>query len=96
MDREGEWRLAPAYDLVFSEGPGGQHTMAVAGEGERPSDRDMLRVADDCDVSPPRAREIIDEVRAAVAEWTRFARVTGVSRETAHGIGDAIAGVFRS
>lgn len=93
MRRDGTWSLAPAYDLVFSEGPGGQHTMAVAGEAERPTERDMLRVAEDCDIEPHRAREIIQEVRNAVARWPRFARTTGVSADTERVIGSVIAGL---
>ena len=91
MDRDGTWRLAPAYDLVFSEGPGGQHTMAVAGEAERPAERDMLRVANDCDVDVRAAQEMIQQVRDAVREWSRFAQATRVSAVTASRIGDLIA-----
>lgn len=92
MDRAGGWRLAPAYDLVFSAGPRGHHTMAIAGEAERPTERDMLRVAEDCDVDPRRAREIIQEVRDAVKQWPGFARSTGVPVATARRIGDVITG----
>lgn len=91
MDRDGVWSLAPAYDLVFSDGPRGQHTMAVAGEAERPTERDMLRVAEDCDVDSRRAREIIQQVRDAVMRWPRFAGATGVSAATTRRIGEVIA-----
>lgn len=86
MDPDGAWRLAPAYDLVFSEGPGGEHTMAVAGEAERPTERDMVRVAAACDVDVRRGREIVRQVRDAVGEWPRLADAAGVSRETARRI----------
>jgi serine/threonine-protein kinase HipA len=83
MDRSGEWRFAPAYDIVYSQGPGGEHTMAVAGEAARPTERDMLRVAEDCDVDSRRAREIIRQVRDGVNQWSRFALAMKVSDETA-------------
>jgi serine/threonine-protein kinase HipA len=86
MDEEGEWTLAPAYDLTFAEGPGRQHTMDVAGEAERPGDRDMLRVAEASGVEPRRARGIIEEVRDAVGRWLQFARDAGVPRERAQEI----------
>lgn len=92
MDRTGEWRLAPAYDLVFSEGPGGQHTMAVAGEAECPGERDMIKVANHCDLDASRAEEIINEVRSAIRQWSRFAKATGVSTSTSRRIGRRIAG----
>ena len=36
FDASATWRLAPAYDLTFSGGPGGEHWMTVAGEGRAP------------------------------------------------------------
>ena len=33
MDSSGDWRLAPAYDLTYSPGPGGEHYMDIASEG---------------------------------------------------------------
>ena len=95
MNRQGEWRLAPAYDLVFSEGPYGHHTMAVAGEAERPGDADMLRVAETGDVDPRRAREILQEVEQAVGEWPRWAASTGVPAETVRRIGGVLEGMRR-
>lgn len=86
MGKDGTWRLAPAYDLVFSEGPGRQHTMDVAGEAERPGDRDMLRVAERCDVDSRVARRILAEVREVVAQWLRFAEGAGVPTEAAQQI----------
>ncbi|HEY0171572.1 MAG TPA: type II toxin-antitoxin system HipA family toxin, partial [Pyrinomonadaceae bacterium] len=92
MDRSGEWRFAPAYDIVFSQGPRGEHTMAVAGEAARPTELDMLRVAEDCDVDLRRAREIMREVRDVVNQWPRFALDTGVSSETVSRIEKVIVG----
>ena len=45
MDREGRWRLTPAFDLNFSQGPGGEHTTSVAGEGAAPGREQLLQVA---------------------------------------------------
>lgn len=93
--RNGEWTLAPAYDLVFSHGPGGQHTMALGGEAERPADGDMLRVADAAEIGRSRAREIIAQVRDAVARWQSFAREVGVSDASNREIGKRIAEAVR-
>jgi len=92
MDRNGKWELAPAYDLVFSEGPAGQHTMGIAGEAERPRETDMINVATDCDLDAGRAREIISEVRNAIRQWSFFAKATGVSTGTSRRIGRVISG----
>lgn len=92
MDRTGEWKLTPAYDLVFSRGPGGQHTMAIAGEAERPGKNDMIQVANDCDIDSSRANEIIEKARHAVGQWSQFAKATDVSTRTTKQIEKVISG----
>ena len=32
MSQNGQWKLAPAYDVTFCEGPGGYHQMDIMGE----------------------------------------------------------------
>jgi serine/threonine-protein kinase HipA len=34
MDKNGRWKLSPAYDVTPSNGPGGEHNMTIAGEGK--------------------------------------------------------------
>ena len=36
LNARNEWIFAPAYDLVFSYGPGGEQSMLVMGEGRNP------------------------------------------------------------
>lgn len=95
MERDGSWSLAPAYDLVFSAGPGGQHTMAVAGEADNISDQHMLKAGEDADIPPRQASQIIAEVREAVQQWPRFARATDVSAASRQRIGRVIAPAAR-
>lgn len=45
MDAQGRWKLAPAFDLSFSHGPGGQHSTSVAGEGAAPGRPHLMQVA---------------------------------------------------
>lgn len=83
---EGDWRFAPAYDLTFAAGPGGEHTMTVAGEGQRPTLAHVLSIADGAGIEKTQARAIVDEVRAAVADWTRFADAAGMAAREARRI----------
>ena len=78
MDRKGVWSLAPAFDLTYSHGPGGEHYMAVMGEG-----RDITRVHVEAlgerhGIAAKRTAAIVDNVRAALAGWQAHAAECGV------------------
>lgn len=90
MTPEGGWELAPAYDLIFAPGPGGEHTMTIAGEGRAPARGHLLKLADIAGISDRDAQEILDEVAAAVAHWRTHARVAGVGARSARAIERAI------
>lgn len=78
MGADGTWRLSPAYDLTFSSGPGGEHSADVAGEGRAPGLADMMRVAASASISARIAASVIDEVRAAIGQWSHFADQAGL------------------
>lgn len=84
------WELAPAYDLVFAEGPAGEHTMTVAGEGKAPARRHLLDLAAPAGIEPSEARSILDQVAAAAAGWQALARAAGVGRKRSQEIDKAI------
>ena len=62
LDRRRHWKLAPAYDLTFNEGPGGEHQMDVCGEGRVPGKADLLRLAAEAALPLAEATVIIDKV----------------------------------
>ena len=78
MDARGDWRLAPAFDLTFSNGPGGEHYMAVLGEGRTITRQHIEKLAKTHGISPKRVFAVIDDVRASLADWPSHARDTGV------------------
>lgn len=77
-DCTGKWSLAPAYDLTFADGPGGEHSMTVAGEGRVPVYRHVVELARQYGVAEKKLEAMFDEVAAAVDRWLEFARVAGV------------------
>jgi serine/threonine-protein kinase HipA len=79
MEPEGTWRHTPAYDLTFSSGPGGEHTMSVAGEGRAPGRRHFAELAAKMSIEARVRDRIIEQVDAAVAGWPGFAAETGVA-----------------
>ena len=78
MDDRGNWRLAPAFDLTFSNGPGGEHYMAVHGEGRTITRDHVGKLAKNHGIAPKRVAAAIDDVRAALADWSSYARDAGV------------------
>ena len=80
MSREGEWSLAPAFDMTYSHNPAGkwtnQHQMTVNGKRNHFSIEDLLKVASSSDLKG--AKEVIQEVMDAVNQWPDFAKRAGV------------------
>ncbi len=81
MDPDGLWHPTPAYDLTFSTGPGGEHNLAVAGEGRAPGLLHILKVASDAAISQSEAEAIVDHVRSVVNRWPQFAEVADLSEQ---------------
>jgi serine/threonine-protein kinase HipA len=80
-DQNQEWSLAPAYDLIFSEGPGGEHSMTIAGEGKNPGLKHILQISAAHGIKKRRAETIIDEVKTAIITWPDLADQVGLSPE---------------
>ncbi len=83
MRQDGAWELAPAYDLTFSGGINGWHTMDVVGEALDPTRSHMLEVAERVGLNQEQAARSIEEVRGAVAQWPLFARELELPRAVA-------------
>jgi serine/threonine-protein kinase HipA len=91
MDPQGLWRLAPAYDLTFSAGSGGEHATTVDGEGRSPDTARLLALARRIDLKPADADAIMDRVRGVIARWRSYADTTGVGRNSRDRIARTIA-----
>jgi serine/threonine-protein kinase HipA len=82
MDRRGAWRLAPAYDLIYAYNPSGawtsRHQMTLNGKRDAFETKDILAAATHADLRPPKAKDVIREVHAAVADWEKYAAAAGV------------------
>lgn len=97
MDDRGEWRLSPAYDLTYSAGPGGEHYLDIEGEGRNPTREQVQTLGRRHGLSDATMDLVIEEVRAAVEDWSRFTEEAGVTRASKAEIGavlGAVAGRF--
>ena len=79
MSPTGDWRLAPAYDLTFAPGPGGEHYLDIEGEGRRPTKEHVRRLGRRHGLSERLIDEIVEQVTAAIAAWPAFAEAVGVT-----------------
>jgi serine/threonine-protein kinase HipA len=91
LDRDGVWRLSPAYDLTFASGPGNEHYLSVNGRGRDVRRRDLLAVGDAQSISARHASAIVDEVVVAIEQLPLIASDFGVTSATLGDLKDAIA-----
>jgi serine/threonine-protein kinase HipA len=80
LNAKNEWIFAPAYDLVFSYGPGGEQSMLVMGEGRNPGTVQLRALGKQHGIK--NAPEILAKVKKAVANWPRYAELADVSRRS--------------
>ena len=90
MEPSGTWRLAPAYDLVYSPGPGGEHSMMVGTEGARPTYQNFLQVAAPEGLTPRDVADIVERAAESVLRWPAYAVEYGVAPATTEKINASI------
>lgn len=82
MDKEGKWKLSPAYDLCYSYNPYGKYTrghqLYINGKKEDFDFNDLKAVSDLIGLN--KGSEIINTIMDTVGEWQRFAKEAGVNR----------------
>ena len=88
LNARNEWIFAPAYDLVFSYGPGGEQSMLVMGEGKNPGTAQLQALGRQHGIK--NAPEILAKVQRAVANWPRYAELADVSRKSTREIASKI------
>lgn len=72
LDKLGEWRLAPAYDLTRSNGINGEQTALVNGKGRDITDDDLIKEAQRYNVSSAKTKEMIAQTEDALADYDKL------------------------
>ncbi len=92
MDKNGVWRLAPAYDITFSYNPQSKwisrHQLSVNGKRENITLDDLLDFAKSMNIKKP--LKIIDQIKNVAGEWKKYASECGVEKEQAKYISDLL------
>ena len=83
MDKNGQWSLAPAYDLCYSYAPSGKwtnkHQLSVNGKRENFTMQDLLQVAEKQDIKDAKAIE--NQVLEVVSQWPKYANRYNVKKD---------------
>ncbi|MDT8438612.1 MAG: type II toxin-antitoxin system HipA family toxin [Wenzhouxiangellaceae bacterium] len=94
MDQAGHWRLAPAFDLVYSYNPDGvwtaRHQMTLNGKRDGFEFADFRACARTAGLKRGLDREIFEQVRSAVARWPEFGREADVPKSTIERISNGL------
>jgi serine/threonine-protein kinase HipA len=93
MDRDGGWRLAPAYDVTWAWSPGNRwldtHQMSINGKRDGFTVADLRAVAELAGLPRGRAQSILAEITDVVAGWPSVAQKVGVEERLAQRIADS-------
>jgi serine/threonine-protein kinase HipA len=84
MDKNGQWSLAPAFDVIYSHNPAGDwtatHQMTMNGKRDAFTLADFRACAKNAVMKRGRADAIVEEVRAAVMKWPDYAEQAQVAK----------------
>jgi serine/threonine-protein kinase HipA len=85
MNQQGEWSLAPAFDVTYSYNPSGawtaMHQMTMNGKRDGFTLADFETCAKAAVMKRGRAAAILDEVVAAVQQWPKFAEKANLTEK---------------
>ena len=79
MNEFGEWKLSPAYDLTFSNGPGGEQSTMVMGEGKNISNKHLIKLGLEAKLSKEFINDVFEQTHSALANWESLSKDFGVS-----------------
>lgn len=72
LDYENCWKFAPAYDLTFSYGPGGEHSTTYLNEGKNPTVEHLEKLGQKHHIKE--YKKIIKEIKNVVLEFKHYAK----------------------
>ena len=79
----GQWQLAPFYDVTFSPSPYNEHVTAFVGFGKNPSLKAMQRLANQANFSSwNHAQKVIEEVLDSINHFAKIATELEVEQKT--------------
>jgi len=78
MNKLGEWKLSPAFDVIYSYNPSGSwtnmHQMSINGKRDKFDKNDFIEFGKTASMKKGRAEAIISQVQDAVSKWPKYAK----------------------
>lgn len=90
MQRDGSWHMAPAYDLTYSPGPGGEHSSSVLGHGKDITRTHLMALGKKADIKDQDIAQIIERAETAIGKWETYAAEQDVSKASTTRISAAL------
>lgn len=85
MNRLGNWRLSPAFDMTYAWRADGawtsQHQMSINGKRDNFIRSDLIKLADVGGIKSPRANELLDQLIEVISNWQKFAEIAEVDEQ---------------
>ncbi len=95
MDKNGNWKLSPAYDVTYAYDPKNKwmkaHQLSVNGKNDDIVREDVLLLAKEMNIK--KAKTIIEEMNAVVRKWKKFAAIAEVPTKQMLAIGKTHLGI---
>lgn len=97
MDRKGNWRLSPAYDMAYSYNPKGEwtsrHQMSLNGKRDNFTLEDLIEFGEKVDLKKTQAKKIIKEIATVFSRWTDYAEKAKVFEEHINSISNSLRNI---
>jgi serine/threonine-protein kinase HipA len=95
LGQDRRWRLAPAFDLTFSFGPGGQHHMDFDGVGNHVGGEHLHQLAKAGGLSATFAQTVIERTAAVAGEFAVRARAFPIRAATVRSLTASVAACIK-
>ncbi|MDF0604529.1 type II toxin-antitoxin system HipA family toxin [Neisseriaceae bacterium TC5R-5] len=82
LDQYGDWHLAPAFDLTYSSGPGGQHTAAILEHGYDVPRAALKQLGMESRLSPAFIEQVIERTVSVARQFRPKAEALKIRART--------------
>jgi serine/threonine-protein kinase HipA len=90
LDAQRHWKLAPCFDLTYSQGPGGEHQMDVCGEGLHIQRSHLMQLAHTGGVDARWAAQRLDGMLGVVDQWRHLVSGFDIRQATVRTLQQAV------